>query len=307
MKIVYFSGSDFTLPILEQLIRSGHTVKLVTNPDTLLRGKLLINKLKQYAISESILVWQPISVRKVLHETMIEQCSGYDTAIVASYGKILPKTLLNLFPLGAINWHPSLLPLYRGPTPVQTALLDGATNIGLTWIEMDDKMDEGNIILQKEIPISTGDNFGLVIDKAVKLGVETLHTVLDLVEKHAKGTYVYIPQDHTAATYTTMLTKDMGTIYPSALPAVSIERMVRAYSAFPKTVFAHPVYASIRIDKASVPYGVVTIDDTDGILAHGNVDNRPACLLLTQDGYLQLDKITLAGGKQVDLSRTTVF
>jgi methionyl-tRNA formyltransferase len=291
MKVLFFSGSDFSLPLVEKLIELGHTVGIVTNPTVELRGKLIKNKLVITAEKNTLFLWQPISLRKIDSQEVISICSCYDIAIVASYGKIIPQLVLDQFQFGAINWHPSLLPLYRGPTPVQTSIANGDTTTGLTWIKMDDKMDEGNIVLQRTIQIENLDTFSSVITKAVEAGIETVEKVLSLSTHLETGT----PQDSTQATYTSMLKRNSGLLQPLDHLSVQIVNCIRAYSVFPKTFVDGGDLGIVRLDVVKISDNIPLIFKKYGIFM---LTDLHQLYLKTKDGYLQILKITLKDGKQ---------
>lgn len=155
-----------------------------------------------------------------------------EIGILASYGKILSPETLARFPLGILNLHPSLLPQYRGPSPVQTALLEGKTTTGITIIKMDRKIDHGPIIWQKEIKIKPDETAGQLYHRLFSLGTKAL---LELLPTYFKGKSRSKEQNHSQASYTRKLTRESGFIPPKELfhqPSLTSLK-IRAYSPWP--------------------------------------------------------------------------
>src|SRR5579864_8312029 len=143
MKVVFFGTPIFVVPILKELAEYFEVVTVVTTPDQKLGRKQLLtpSPVKIYAQKHNI----PIITPQQFNNETIEQLRNFkpDLFVVAAYGKLIPNDLLELPTYGAINIHPSLLPKYRGPTPIQTALLNGETTTGISFIKMDEEMDHG--------------------------------------------------------------------------------------------------------------------------------------------------------------------
>lgn len=293
MKITFFSGSDFALPLLEQL-HKNHTVQVVTKPDTELRGKVLSNHLTSFALDHDLPLWQPENLKGVEDSEYQRIFGGYDLAVVVSYGYIIPEKILKLFKYGAINWHPSLLPTYRGPTPVQSALIDNAP-IGLTWITMNSKMDEGDILLQTPIETANNDTFDTVIAKAIKLGKKQLATVINA---QVKGLSTPQSESEYPVTYTKMLSKDDGVIHPTEYTADQVSRLVRAYSSFPRVYCQDPNLGKCRIDQvSSVVDTTFPHDRPEVFFRHEN-----KTYLKCKDGWLQIQQLTMPNGKMLQFT-----
>lgn len=153
-----------------------------------------------------------------------------DIFVVAAYGKILPGELLDIPRLGAINIHPSLLPKYRGPSPVQNAILNGDEKTGLSFIKMDEEVDHGPILEQFEEPILENDTFESLAEKLFKLSADRLPSVIARFSEDQKGKV----QDDSKATFTKLITKEAGFIDLKNPPEnQKLERMIRAYFPWP--------------------------------------------------------------------------
>ncbi|MGH7961724.1 MAG: methionyl-tRNA formyltransferase, partial [Candidatus Binatia bacterium] len=152
-----------------------------------------------------------------------------DLIVVAAYGKILPTTILTLPPYGCINVHASLLPKYRGAAPIQWAIACGETETGITIMRISERMDAGDIFLQKTIPIAAQDTGGTLHDKLAVLGAQTLGESLPLLKQ---GQLIAQPQTEAEATYAPLIKKEDGRIDWSN-DAVTIERRIRAFNPWP--------------------------------------------------------------------------
>lgn len=174
---------------------------------------------------------QPIKKNLAKHYTLVDSLQEADLAVVAAYGKILTKKELNTPKYGCINIHPSLLPKYRGPSPIQTAILNRDKISGITIIKMDEKIDHGPIIYQEQLELSDKDNFDTLSKKMFLRAAELLPKV---ITNFIEGTIKLQPQNHTLATYCTQLKKEDGYFDISNPPASEqLDRMIRAYYPWP--------------------------------------------------------------------------
>jgi len=197
LKIIFMGTPDFSVPILKGLIKNYKVRAVVTQPDRLTSkdGKKIFSPVKQVAVDNTILVLQP---EKIALETDEILDLEPDLIITCAYGQILPSSLLNKPKYGCINVHASLLPKLRGGAPIHRAIINGYKKTGITIMHMNAKMDEGDIITQKEIEITDVDTAETLHDKLSILGrdllLETLPSILD-------GTAPRIKQDSSGATY----------------------------------------------------------------------------------------------------------
>jgi len=158
-----------------------------------------------------------------------------DLVVVASYGRILKKEILDIPKYGVLNIHPSLLPKFRGSTPIQTAILEGESKTGVTIIQMDEKVDHGPVLFQKEKKILSSDTFETLAQKLFNLGAKYLP---QLIKEFTEGRLIPIPQDDSKATYTKILKKIDGKIeLKNPPPRDKLERMIRAYFPWPGVFF----------------------------------------------------------------------
>lgn len=229
-RLVFMGTPDFAVPILRSLIDRYEVVGVVTRPDRATgRGRKVVpSPVKEFALAHGLRILQPKSLRRPEVVAGLEELKP-QLIIVAAYGQILPPQVLTLPPLGCINVHPSLLPKYRGPSPVAGAILAGETETGVTLFLMGEGMDTGPILAQRRIEIETEDSRGSLSDKLSRLGAELL---LETLPRWIEGEIVPQPQDDSRATYTKLISKGEGLIDWSR-PAVEVWRRCRAYHPWP--------------------------------------------------------------------------
>ncbi len=231
MKVLFMGTPDFAVATLDQLIQSRHEViGVVTQPDKQKgRGQAVsFSPVKELALQHQLPVYQPLKAREPEFIDMIRSLKP-EVIVVAAFGQILPKALLEIPPYGCINVHGSLLPKYRGAAPIQYSIIDGEEETGITIMYMDVGIDTGDMILQASLPIAPKETGGSLFDKMAVLGAELLLEALDKIEA---GTAVRIPQDQEKATYVKILDKDMGRL-DFTQSAVRLERLIRGLNPWP--------------------------------------------------------------------------
>jgi methionyl-tRNA formyltransferase len=214
-----------------------------------------------------------------------------DVGVVAAYGEILRRNVLAIPPLGYINLHPSLLPLHRGPGPVAGAILAGDRETGVTIMKLDQGMDSGPILAQLTMPMPPAARAGELTDQLFQVGARLL---VEALEGYAAGRIIPRAQDHSLASVTRMLKKEDGRV-DWALPALVIERMIRAYDPWPGTSTTWRGQ-SLRLIAASVAA------DWHGAEPPGTIVGRGAAggpLVATGSGALELTEIQPAGRRSV--------
>lgn len=302
MRIAFFSGSDFTLPLLQSIHEQGHVITLVTKDDTELRGKIYYNKLKQFALENNVRVWQPSKLKQIAQSTLETELAGCELAIVASYGYIIPQGFLDFFRYGMINWHPSRLPHYRGPTPIQSAIANGDSTTAVTWIEMNTQMDAGPIIEQIEVAIDIEDTTASLLEKCIKIACESFESVLTKIIVYSQQRNNFQQQDHSQATYTALLKKEDGIIDPTTLHAQQLRNLIRAYYPFPRVFISHPDLGLLRIEKCGE---VTTLESGTVVKRVGNYIQLKQGLslktyILCKQDMLEILSVTDSNGKRMD-------
>jgi methionyl-tRNA formyltransferase len=230
MKIVFFGSPEAALPSLAGLLEAGHRVDLViTQPDRPAgRGKALTAcPVKRFALEKRLPILQPEKIRRA--PEVKEQLAALqpDIQVVVAYGQIIPGPIIYLPPRRTLNVHFSLLPKYRGASPVAWSILQGETRTGVTIIELNEKMDGGDILAQTEIEIQPEENARELEGRLAVLGADVLLTTLDRL-----ADIVHRPQDHCLASYAPKLKKEDGRL-DWKLTAQEISRRVRAFTPWP--------------------------------------------------------------------------
>ena len=231
MRIIFMGTPDFAVGTLEALVNAGHEVVLaVTQPDKPQGRKqiLIAPPVKQTAEKLGIPVYQPKRVREPEALALLRSYEP-ELIVVAAFGQILPKELLDMPQYGCINVHASLLPKYRGAAPIQWAILNGDAVTGVTIMRMDVGLDTGDMIAKAEVAITPQDTGGSLFDRlaetGAKLCVETIPSIVD-------GTAVYTPQDEQAATKVGQISKKDGLI-DFTRSAAAIECQIRGLNPWP--------------------------------------------------------------------------
>lgn len=232
-RIIFFGSSDFAAPALEAIYedKKYQIAAVITQPDQPkgrglhLKESLIKTQAQKYGLD----ICQPASLKTEAAFNEIKALKA-EIGIVAAYGKIIPQNILKIFPYYILNIHPSLLPKYRGPSPIQQAILNGDKKTGVTIILLDNEMDHGPIAASEKLKIKSekltcSELLKVLADLGARLLVEILPKWLD-------GKIKPREQDHSQATYTKLLTKEDGKIDWHE-PAEEIERMIRAFEEWP--------------------------------------------------------------------------
>lgn len=217
---------DFAKESLESIYNAGHKIELVVTNQDRPKGrgmKLTPSPVKEFAIEKNLPIEQPAKVRN--NEEFIQKIKQInpDVICVVAYGKILPKELLEIPSKGAINVHGSILPKYRGAAPIQWAIINGDKTTGITTMYMNEKMDEGDMLLKEEVSIGEDETLGELWQRLSKIGGKLL---IETLEKIENGNIVATPQTG-EATYAPMLDKEVGKIDWDNKTATEIKNLVR--------------------------------------------------------------------------------
>lgn len=236
MKIVYFGTPEIAVYPLQELLSNNYEIAaVVTTPDKPKgRGlKLAYSAVKEFALSKNLNILQPENLKDSNFIDTLKQINA-DLFIVVAY-RILPKEVYTLPKNGSFNLHASLLPKYRGAAPIQWALINGDEITGLTTFFLEDKVDTGNIILQKQIPIDPLDNFETLYNK---MAIEGAKLVVETVKAIENNNYILQKQDDSLATPAPKITKELCQINWDN-PAYKIHNLIRALSPIPGAFFTH--------------------------------------------------------------------
>jgi len=289
MKLIFAGTPEFAVPALTALMEAGHHVALVlTQPDRPAgRGmKLKASPVKELALSRQLPVFQPGTLKDEATQARIASEQA-DAMIVAAYGLIIPRTVLQMPRFGCFNIHASLLPRWRGAAPIQRAILAGDTETGVTIMEVLPALDAGAMLLRGAVPISEDDTAQSLHDSLAQIGARLMvETMSQLV---AQGKLVGEAQDETRVTYAAKLTKAEA-VLDWATSAQQLSRKVRAFNPFPVAQsILHGeicrIWMAHAIDGKAEPGRIV--DVSNGIVV--------GC----GHGLLRIEELQMPGGKRL--------
>lgn len=290
MKIIFMGSAAFAVPSLAALHNARYDLAVVvTQPDKPAgRGrKLTTPPVADRAKDLGLPVYQPKSVKS---EKAIEKIRSYrpDMIVVVAYGKILPRELLDIPPLGCVNVHASLLPKYRGAAPINWAVVNGEKETGVTTMFINEELDAGDILLTKHIPIEEDDTSITLHDRLAPIGAGLLLETIDGL----KGRSIELaPQDGSQATFAPMLKKEDGSI-DWKKDAGSIRNLIRGMQPWP-SAYTHLDGKMLRIFDAAV-LEAITLDKPGTIL-----DVEECIVVATGDGKLCIKELQLEGKKRM--------
>lgn len=258
-KIIFFGTSDFAVPVLETLIKNKYQIiAVVTQPDREAgRGyEKNISPIKETALKYELKILQPEIIKDTEFIKTLEEASP-ELNIVCSYGKIIPKEIIEIPKYKTLNIHPSLLPKYRGPSPIQTAILNGDKETGITIMLMDKEMDHGPIIFRLQFPIPDYETITCA-ELFKQLSEKSAETLAQILPDWFAGKIIPREQDHNEATFTKIFVKEDGKIYWNKT-SDAIDRQTRALNPRPGTFcFWHnhekEITTRLKIIKTELPY-----------------------------------------------------
>jgi methionyl-tRNA formyltransferase len=288
-KIVFFGTESFSLTALTGLIEAGYDIAaVVTKPDSKKgRGhQVIAPAVKVLAEKHNIPVWQPTKLKEISEDIKdLQPIAG----VLVSYGKIIPQATIDLFTPGIVNVHPSLLPKYRGPSPIESAILNGDATTGVSIMQLSADMDAGPVYTAKEYALAHTETQPELYQT---LGTVGTNLLLEALPRILAGDLQPIAQDDTAAAYCQLLTKDDG-IIDWHQPAEVIERRIRAFKSWPQSraslngIDVIITQAHVAPSKAKTPGNIESIDE-QGTLA-----------INTKDGALLIDAVKPLGKKEM--------
>jgi methionyl-tRNA formyltransferase len=289
LQIVFAGTPEFTLPCLNTLANSRHRLLAIyTQPDRPSgRGrKLQPSAVKRWALANQVAIYQPLHFKD---EDTIANLAALqaDIIVVIAYGLILPKRVLALPRLGCINVHASLLPHWRGPSPIQHAILHGDKETGVTIMQMDASMDTGDILAKVSCPIYPKDTAGSLHDRLAQLAIAPLLATLDALDCGQANPEA---QDNNQASYTGKIKKEDAAINWHKT-AIEIDRQIRAFNPWP-IAYTHASDELLRIHRAEVVANSTT--DTPGTII---AIDKKGMLVATAKQTLKVEIIQFPGAK----------
>jgi methionyl-tRNA formyltransferase len=290
-RIIFLGTPDFSVPALETLHANDQdVVMVVTQPDRPKgRGrKMTPSPVKVTASNFGYEIIQPASIKTREFVDQIKLCNP-DFLIVIAFGRILPENILELPRIGAINIHASLLPKYRGPAPIQWAIINGENETGVCTMLMDKGMDTGNVLLSTKVSILPDDTAGTLHDR---LSLKSADVLIDTLKAFAEDTVTPIPQDHSLASYAPMLSKDDGHIDWNR-SAESLEPFIRGVTPWPG---AYTFHADTRLKIFKTRPIVMDTSEPPGTVLKGFPDELRVA---TANGVLCIEEIQGPSGKRL--------
>lgn len=315
MRVVFFGTPAFSVPFLEHLVHDPEVdvVGIVTQPDKPAGrgGQLTPSPIKVLARVAAIPLFQPTSLKAdaSIAETLTRLEA--DFFVIVAYGKIIPKLILDIPKRGCINVHPSLLPRWRGPSPMQWAIAEGDSTTGVTIMLLDEGMDTGPLLASEHVTIDAEETYSSLVQKVHEIGPRLL---ADTLKRYEKGEIIPLKQDESQATTTRLLEKEDGHINWSETMG-QIERKHRAYQEWPGTwacwertpgICLRLKFLKIRpVDfRADAPRGMATVnngrlfvDCADGTLEILEIQPEGKPVMAARSftaGYAQIDGALLS-------------
>lgn len=302
-RIVFFGTDEFSAPTLESLLRDkrAKVVAVVTKPDAISgRGKrlkpsrvanIVAKHNENSPKNEQILLYKPEKLREIAAE--LRELSP-DLGVLVSFGKLVPEATIAIFPHGIVNIHPSLLPKLRGPSPIETAILDGNAETGVTLMKLVREMDAGPIVAQQKIALSGREDSVDLRANLAKIGAELLRENLTNI---ANGTAAETPQDDARATFSHLIAKSDAILDPNELTADECDRRIRAFLAWPRARIN--LAASSARFTANFPAGEIIITSAHPLeISPG--DAWPDVIVCRNDTALKIDRlVSPKSGKEI--------
>ncbi len=296
-RIVFFgneriaTGVTTTTPVLQQLIADGYDIVAIVVNHERIERKHKVRQLEIAAIAEAhnIPLLKPDSLSDIA-----EQIHEYhaDVAVLVAYGKIVPQSIIDMFPAGIINVHPSLLPKHRGSTPIESVLLAGEPETGVSLMQLVRDMDAGPVYAQSSLELAGTETKQELADELTDHAAAMLHELLPDI---LAGTVVAMPQDHAQATYDGRIHKQDG-ILDWTKSGEQLEREIRAYAVWPKSTTTLGDVDVVITSAHCVPVS----NDEPGTL---NIELEPGLLQVAcADGYLCIDSLKPAGKNEMTVA-----
>lgn len=299
MKIVFFGSSNFAVPVLEALQKSEEVLLVVTQPDRKKGRALKISStpVKVCADKLGIKAFQTSNVNLIEALEYLKKLNA-DLFIVVSFGQILSKKILELPKLYPLNVHASLLPKYRGAAPINWAIANGEKETGVTIMMMNEKMDEGDILLKESVLIDDKDDAIALSGKLSKKGAELLIKAIELIKS---GKVNFIKQDNKLATYAPKLKKEDGIINWN-LSAEEICNRVRAFVPWPGC-FTYWDKKILKIWKAKAQEGAQEDKLVPGTVA---AVHKESIQIKTGKGVLAIKELQLEASRRMKVEKFTI-
>jgi len=292
MRFIYFGSSQFSQAIFAGLYQRGFSADLVVSKPDKPKGrglKVSETKLSTFSKSKDIPLIKPQSLSKSSVYNELANVEA-DIFIIADYGNIIPANLLNIPKILPIGVHPSLLPFYRGPAPIEQALLDGREETGVTLFKVNERVDAGDVMLQRKIPIDYNDDFFMLSKKLAEGSVSLL---IEAFDKISRSDYSLDPQDEKLVTFTSKFKKNDGKINWQNSAEI-IRNLIRATLGWPSS-YATYKNQVVKILKADV-LDITSSDSAGTIIGL----NKKGIQIVTSEGVLLVTEVRPEGKVTMD-------
>ena len=293
MRIAFFGTPEFAVPTLRALAASPHTLAVFTQPDRPVGRKAVLTPppVKAAALELGLPVYQ---FEKIRNREGCDAIRAFqpDLYAVVAFGQLFSEENLSIPPLGAINVHGSLLPLYRGASPMQQSVMDGQAMVGVSTMMLVKRMDAGDVLMRAETPLGENETYGELSVRLSELGADLFMRTLSALER---GELTPVPQNEAQATYCKILTRDSGRIDLSA-PRRVIHDLIRGTNPWPGA------YALLGEEKLKLWRTVLSDAEAPAELPVGGLfgDAKKGLFLRCADGALEITELQAPGGKKLD-------
>lgn len=290
MRVVFCGSPDFAEPSLRAVHENFNVVGVFTQPDRINGKRVVVPDVKKVALELGLPVFQPENISKDGFETLVSLKP--DVIVTCAFGQFLYRKVLNLAPHGVINVHGSILPKYRGASPVQSAVLNGETETGVSIMRTAFEMDSGDVMFTEIIPILKGETAGELFDRMAVVGAKALVKGLKMIEN---GEAVFTPQNHEQATYCDKLKKDYG-LLDFTKSSTEIDNFVRGLNPWPSA------YAYLPNGKMFKIHNVEPLENTyqDEVGKVVSCDTKNGLIVSCGKGSIKLLFVQEEGGKKMD-------
>lgn len=292
MKIVFMGTPDFSVGALDALVEAGHEIiAVVTQPDKPKgrSGQMQFPPVKECALRHGLTVLQPVKIKTPEWVDKLRELNA-DVFVVAAFGQILSKEILDMPKYGCVNIHASLLPKYRGAAPINWAIINGEKETGVTIMQMNEGVDTGDMLSHVVVPIAPKETAESLFDKLAKAGAEL---IVETLPKLEAGEIIPVPQDESQSSHVKMMNKSLGKIDWNQ-DAVVIERLVRGLNSWPSAYTYYQGKGVKLWDCDVVEAAVGAVPGTIIAVAKDSFD------VATGNGALRVLELQLEGKKRMD-------
>lgn len=292
MKIVFMGTPDFSVGALDALVEAGHEIiAVVTQPDKPKgrSGQMQFPPVKECALRHGLTVLQPVKIKTPEWVDKLRELKA-DVFVVAAFGQILSKEILDMPKYGCVNIHASLLPKYRGAAPINWAIINGEKETGVTIMQMNEGVDTGDMLSHVVVPIAPKETAESLFDKLAKAGAKL---IVETLPKLEAGEIIPVPQDESQSSHVKMMNKSLGKIDWNQ-DAVVIERLVRGLNSWP-SAYTYYQGKSVKLwDCDVVEAAAKAVPGTIIAVAKDSFD------VATGNGALRVLELQLEGKKRMD-------